>query len=96
MSKLSEEQVIKLAELSRLQLTSDEVVKYQAELNAILTYVEQLESVDVTGLRPAYQVSGLHSVMRKDELIAYQAKPADMLARAPRSKDGYIQVGRMI
>ena len=96
MSKLSHEQVTKLAMLSRLQLTDDEVKKYQRELSAILAYVEQLEAVEVADLKPAYQVSGLTNVMRKDELVEYRAKPADMLKRAPKSKDGYIQVGRMI
>ena len=96
MSKLSKEQVIKLAQLSRLHITDEEIESYQSELNAILAYVEQLEAVDVEGLKPAYQVSGLTNIMREDEIVEYQAKPADMLAKTPKSKDGYIQVGRMI
>mgnify|MGYP000694932853 CR=1 FL=1 len=96
MSKLSKEQVIKLAKLSRLQLTGEEIEKYQQELSAILDYVDQLESVDVAGLKPAYQVSGLTNVIRADDIIDYQATPELMLRNAPITENGYIKVGRMI
>ena len=96
MSKLSREQVLKLAQLSKLKLSDDEVAQYQEELSKILEYVEQLEGVNVDGLKPAYQVSGLSTVTRKDEIQDYQAKPEHMLQNAPKSKDGYVQVGRMI
>jgi aspartyl-tRNA(Asn)/glutamyl-tRNA(Gln) amidotransferase subunit C len=96
MPKLSKEQVIKLAKLSRLQLNDKEIEKYQQELSAILDYVDQLDSVDVAGLKPAYQVSGLTNVMRSDDIIGYQATPEVMLKNAPVTDNGYIKVGRMI
>ncbi len=96
MSKFTREEVLKLAELSRLTLTDEEVEQYQKELSDILSYVEQLESVDVSGLKPAYQVSNLHTVTREDKIQTYQAQPAVMVKRAPKQEDGYIKVGRMI
>lgn len=96
MSKLTREEVLKLAELSRLALTDEEVAQYQKELSDILSYVEQLESVDVSGLKPAYQVSNLHTVTRDDVIQKYAAKPSEMVKNAPRSEDGYVKVGRMI
>lgn len=96
MSKLTREQVLKLAELSKLTLTENEIISFQKELSDILGYVEQLESVDVSGLRPAYQVSGLQSVYRNDDIKAYEADPAAMVKNAPADEDGYVKVGRMI
>ena len=60
------EEVKKLAKLSHLKLSEQEAEKYQAELNAILGYVEQLQSVDIEGLEPTYQVSGNKNVVRED------------------------------
>ena len=60
------EEVKKLAKLSHLKLSEQEAEKYQAELNAILGYVEQLQSADIEGLEPTYQVSGNKNVVRED------------------------------
>lgn len=96
MSQLSRAQVLKLAQLSQLSLTEEEIAKFQKELSSILAYVERLNEVDVTGLQPTYQVTGLTNVMRDDEIKPQPALPNELLARVPRTKNDYIQVGRMI
>lgn len=96
MSQLTREQILKLAKLSRLSLTEDEITKYQKELGDILDYVKRLESVDVSGLKPTYQVTGLQNVMREDVVVKQQATPEELIKNAPKSQDGYIKVGRMI
>lgn len=94
--ELSKEQIVALARLAKLRLNDDEIERYQKELSAILNYVEQLSQVDTTGLSPTHQVTGLTNQWREDEVIEQQATPEQLLTLAPRSKDGYIQVGRMI
>ena len=96
MSKLTREQILKLASLSKLKLSEDEIEKYQNELSNILAYVERLDEVDVAGLEPTYQVTGLQNVMREDAVVKQQATPEELMKLVPRTKDGYIQVGRMI
>ena len=96
MSKLSAEDIVKLARLARLHLSQDEVVQYQKELSSILGYVEHLDSVDVSGIDPTYQVTGLTNVMRNDELIDYGVSQADLLKNVPTKEGAYIKVRRMI
>ncbi|MDO8266190.1 MAG: Asp-tRNA(Asn)/Glu-tRNA(Gln) amidotransferase subunit GatC [Candidatus Saccharibacteria bacterium] len=96
MSKLTREQVIKLANLSKLRLSDEEIVKYQNELSNILSYIERLNEVDDAGLEPTYQITGLQNVMREDVVVKQQATPEELMKLLPKSKDGYIQVGRMI
>lgn len=84
MAKLSREDVLKLAELARISLSDDEVDWFAIELSAILGYVEQLSSVDVSGLEPTNQVTGLTNVMRKDEVIDYGYTPDDLLKIVPK------------
>jgi aspartyl-tRNA(Asn)/glutamyl-tRNA(Gln) amidotransferase subunit C len=66
--KLTKEQVKHVATLARLGLSEAEVSKFQGQLSGILDYVEQLKEVSTDGVEPTAQVTGLVSVMRKDEL----------------------------
>jgi aspartyl-tRNA(Asn)/glutamyl-tRNA(Gln) amidotransferase subunit C len=69
MSKLTRDDVLKLAQLARLDLTDDEVEEYSTELTEILQYVEQLSAVDVKGLDPTNQVTGLTNVTRGNSIL---------------------------
>ena len=96
MADLTREDVLKLARLARLTVTEEEIEKYSKELSAILQYVEQLQQVDVTGLKPTTQVTGLVNVMREDEAGDYEVTPEDLLRVVPHVQDGQIKVKRMI
>lgn len=96
MNKLSREDVLKLARLARLELDDEEVEKYRAELSDILQYVEQLQSVDVKGVEPTHQVTGLTNVTRADKAKDYGYKPEDLLKNVPAVKDGQIKVKRTL
>lgn len=96
MAKLTRDDVLKLAQLARLDLTDEEVEEYSAELSEILQYVEQLGSVDVAGLKPTNQVTGLENVTREDEVKDYGYKAADLQKNLPAAKDNHIQVKRML
>jgi aspartyl-tRNA(Asn)/glutamyl-tRNA(Gln) amidotransferase subunit C len=96
MSKLSRDDVLKLARLSRLKLTEEEIEKYRTELSSILEYVQMLNAVDVAGLEPTYQVTGLKNVTRDDEIKPYQAKPDDLLKNAPAVYEKQFKVRRVL
>lgn len=96
MAKLSRDDVLKLARLSRLELTEAEIEQFRGELSDILEYVEQLQKVDTKGLKPTYQVTGLSSVMRKDEVVNYGASPKELLKNVPSTIGGQIKVKRVL
>lgn len=96
MSKLSHDAVLKLAQLSRLKLTEEEIERFRKELSEILSYVEVLEKVDTSGLEPTYQVTGLKNVTRADETIEYQAKPDVLLNGAPATEKNQFKVKRVL
>lgn len=87
---------MKLAQLARLALTDEEVDEFGRELSEILQYVEQLQSVDITGLQPTNQVTGLVNVMRDDVEKNYGYTPDDLLKNVPSVQDRQIKVKRMI
>ncbi len=96
MSKLSREDILKLARLARLRLSDDEVDQFTQEITSILQYVEQLSELDLNDVQPTLQVTGLSNVMRADEEINYGASPADLLQNAPEIEGDLIKVKRMI
>ena len=96
MAKIDRDVVLKLASLSRLKLNDSEVDQFASEISEILDYVEQLQAVDVNGLEPTYQVTGLKNVSRADEILDYQAKPQDLLKNAPDREDDYFKVRRVL
>jgi aspartyl-tRNA(Asn)/glutamyl-tRNA(Gln) amidotransferase subunit C len=96
MAKLTRDDVLKLASLARISLNDDEVMEFSEELSAILQYVEQLSNVDVNGLQPTNQVTGLTNVMRKDEVKDYGYQPDDLLKNVPKTQNNMLKVKRMI
>ncbi len=97
--KLSRDDILKLAKLSRLKLTEAEIAQYQSELSSILEYVEQLDAVDVSGLKPTYQVTGLTSEDQnaaREDTITRQVSPEELLKNVPKTEHGQIKVQRMI
>lgn len=96
MSKLTRDDILKLAHLSRLNLSSGEIESFKDELSKILDYVETLDTVDTSSLEPTYQVTGLKNVMRADETKDYEASPDDLMKNAPFVNENQFKVKRVL
>jgi aspartyl-tRNA(Asn)/glutamyl-tRNA(Gln) amidotransferase subunit C len=96
MTKLSRDEVFKLAVLAHIDLSEDEVVKFQKEFTEILSYVEQLQTVNIDKLEPTYQVTGLNNVTRKDEIIEYGISQEELLKNLPAREGKQIKVKRVL
>ncbi|HET8670015.1 MAG TPA: Asp-tRNA(Asn)/Glu-tRNA(Gln) amidotransferase subunit GatC [Candidatus Saccharimonadales bacterium] len=96
MAELTRENVLKLARLARLDITDGEAEAFRKEMSEILEYIAQLDKVDVSGLEPTTQVTGLKNVMREDEIWDYGVSPEDLLRLVPKKQDNQIKVNRMI
>lgn len=96
MTKLTRDDVLKLARLARIDLSEDEIDGFVREFTDILQYVEQLQSVDVAGLEPTTQVTGLTNVTRPDEVMDYGYRPERLLDNVPRVQGNHIKVNRMV
>jgi aspartyl-tRNA(Asn)/glutamyl-tRNA(Gln) amidotransferase subunit C len=78
---LSREDVQRIAELARLELTNDELDLFTRQLGDILTYVEQIRALDTTGVAPTSQVLN-RPIDRDDVPDATLTRPA-LLRNAP-------------
>jgi aspartyl-tRNA(Asn)/glutamyl-tRNA(Gln) amidotransferase subunit C len=96
MAKITHSDVLKLARLSKIKLTDDEIDKFVDELGAIVKYIEQIDSADTAGLEPTDQVTGLKNVMRPDEITDYGETVSELLKNAPATEKKYIKVKRVL
>jgi len=81
---LSRHDVEKVALLSRLLPSADEVDLLAVQLTAIVGYVELLDELDVTGVEPMAHAVPTANVFRADE-VRPSVDRAAILANAPHA-----------
>jgi aspartyl-tRNA(Asn)/glutamyl-tRNA(Gln) amidotransferase subunit C len=64
---LSREEVEHIALLARLDLSEEEISRYQQQLSAILEHIAQLQALDTSHIQPTSSVLPQRSRLRSDE-----------------------------
>jgi aspartyl-tRNA(Asn)/glutamyl-tRNA(Gln) amidotransferase subunit C len=82
MSRISREEVARIAHLARLSLSDEEAGAMAADLDTILGYVEKLRALDTGGVEPTAHVLPLATPFRPDEPHPSLA-PEAAVANAP-------------
>ena len=90
-NKISEQEVKKIAELSRLSLTNEELKKRTEDMNNILDYMDTLNEIDTKNVEELYNVHDMNSSLREDNYESSLDKK-DVLANSPNSNSDYIEV----
>jgi aspartyl-tRNA(Asn)/glutamyl-tRNA(Gln) amidotransferase subunit C len=95
-STLSTQDVKRIAELARLELTGDELELFTRQLGDILTYVEQIRALDTTGVAPTSQV--LNRPVDRDDVAGPTLTRSQLLGNAPDAapEAGLFKVPRVI
>lgn len=90
---LTKEEVQHIAKLARLDLTEEELAKFQTELSSIVEYIGTLSEVDTNGVEETAQVTGLVNRLREDEAEKCDDDTRQRLLDAlPDKQDGYAKV----
>jgi aspartyl-tRNA(Asn)/glutamyl-tRNA(Gln) amidotransferase subunit C len=88
---LTIEEVQHVARLSRLRLDAEEMERMREQLSGILDYIAMLQEVEVDGVEPTAQVTGLTSVWRADAITG-GLTPEAALRNAPDRSDTMFRV----
>jgi len=92
---MSDFNVSYVANLARIKLGEDEAARFQGQLDSILDYIRQLESVNVDGIEPTAHAAPVFDVMRED--VARPGFTADeALLNAPGRAGDQIRVPKVI
>lgn len=83
-----------LAELSKLELTAEEKDKLLSDMEGILSYIKQIEEVDVPEIDIKYEN---HNSWREDMVRdAKDFSPELIAEQFPDSKDGFVKVKKIL
>lgn len=91
---ISEEEVLKIAKLSKLSLTENEVKEFSLQLGDILKYVEQLNELDTTDVEPTARVIPSYNVFRED-VVNNVLSTEKAFLNAPQSENNMFKVPKI-
>ncbi|HEX3063376.1 MAG TPA: Asp-tRNA(Asn)/Glu-tRNA(Gln) amidotransferase subunit GatC [Usitatibacter sp.] len=92
---LSEDQVARIAELARLELTPAEAAAVREQLNGILAMIDEMKAVDTAGVEPMSHPQSAMQRLREDR--AGEEEPREAFqAIAPATEDGLYLVPKVI
>jgi aspartyl-tRNA(Asn)/glutamyl-tRNA(Gln) amidotransferase subunit C len=89
------EQVRKVANLARLELTTEEEKEFLPQLNGILDYFQQLSELNTTDVPPTTRAIDVSNVTRPDELRPYPDRDA-LLGEAPEQDGDFFKVPQIM
>jgi len=84
-----------VAALARLQFSEKEKQKLILELNTVLTYMEQLNTLDTSAVEPLAQVVELGNVFRED-IPTPGVSREEALKNAPAKTEAFFKVPKVI
>ncbi len=84
-----------VAQLARLQLSPDETARFQSQLGQVLSYVEQLGSLNVDGIEPTAHAFPQNNVFRRDETRP-SLSVEDALKNAPQKMNDLFRVPKVV
>ena len=93
--KIDEAQVRRVALLSRLELSDQEVSQFSTQLSAIFEYIEKLNELDTDNVEPLAHCLPVHNIFREDVPRPSLSNDA-ALANAPEREDEYFKVPKIL
>jgi len=92
---ISKNDILKIASLARLELSSEELEKFYHDLAQIVSYVEQIQKINVGGFAPGRQSVKAENVFR-DDIVKPSLPREKALANAPDSDGEFIRAPRVL
>ena len=92
---LSLQDVQRIAQLARLELSGDEREALLGQMNAILAMVGEMSAVDTAGVEPMSHPQDVTQRLREDE-VTEPDRREDFLALAPQAEEGLYLVPKVI
>ena len=93
--EITNQTVQNLANLARLEFNEQEIISVKKDLQNMIAFVEQLNSINTDGVEPLLHMSDTVNVLREDE-IKNSVKREDALYNAPVKDDSFFKVPTVI
>jgi aspartyl-tRNA(Asn)/glutamyl-tRNA(Gln) amidotransferase subunit C len=87
--------VRKVAKLARIRTPEERLEPLARELSTIITWIEQLDAVDVEGVEPMASAVEVKLPLRED-VVTEGGDPSKVLSNAPLSRDNFFVVPKVV
>ena len=95
MTKITKDEVKKVAHLARLELNENEIKSHAEQLEKILEYIKQLEKIDTDEVNCTTRAIEVINVFREDKKKNYDCIE-ELLELGPSREDQYFKVPKII
>ena len=85
----------KVAHLARTKVAEEDLPKLAGQLSGILTFMEQLNEVDVEGIEPMTSVTPMR-LKRREDVVTDGGYPEKILSNAPDAREGFFAVPKVV
>lgn len=85
----------KVAHLARIKVAEEDLPKLAGQLSGILTFMEQLNEVDVEGIEPMTSVTPMR-LKRREDVVTDGGYPEKILSNAPDAREGFFAVPKVV
>jgi aspartyl-tRNA(Asn)/glutamyl-tRNA(Gln) amidotransferase subunit C len=87
--------VAHIATLARLRVAEADLAPLAKELSGIMTWIEQLNEVDTSGVEPMTGVLN-RGLPEREDVVTDGAKASDILLNAPEPAHGFFTVPKVV
>ena len=94
--EIKREDILHLADLSKLSLSEKEIASLEKDLQGIINYISQISELDTSNVEPTYQVFEMVNVWREDAIIEQGATREELLALTKEEKDNQVKVPKVL
>lgn len=92
---IDRQEVRKVANLARLNITEAEEEAFTTQLNSILEYFDQLSELDTTDVPPTTRAIETSNITRADKLSPFSDKE-ELLKAAPEQQGDFFRVPKIL
>ncbi|MCL7465610.1 Asp-tRNA(Asn)/Glu-tRNA(Gln) amidotransferase subunit GatC [Phaeovulum sp. NW3] len=85
----------KVAHLARIAVAEEDLPALAGELSGILTFMEQLNEVNVDGVEPMTSVTPMR-LKRRADVVTDGGYPEKILSNAPDAREGFFAVPKVV
>ncbi len=95
--KISEKDLVKVANLAQITLTEKEVLDFSKDLESILSYFDKLQEINTENADEIGHITGMTNVYREDESVDISSEEKEMiLSNVPNKAGRHIRVKNVL
>jgi len=92
---ISKERILKIANLSKISISEDQIEKLEVEISSILNWVETLNEVDTENIEPMSN-SLTNFLQMREDIVNDGEKGSEILSNSPAEDKNFFVVPKVI